>query len=100
MDLLGISAALYAKRRKLSTIVISKEKGAIVKADKIENYYGFPEGITGEQLYENGIKQAKKLEIEIVQDEVVALNYGENFEIETVNSYYEAKAVILATRSK
>ena len=100
MGLLGISAALYAKRRKLSTIVISKEEGALGKTDKIENYYGFPDGITGKKLYENGIMQAKKLGIELVQDEVVALNYLEKFEIETVNSYYEAKAVILATRSK
>ena len=41
--------------------------------------------------------QAKKLQIEIVEDELAALNYQENFIIETVNSIYKAKAVILAT---
>lgn len=93
----GISASIYAKRRKLSVLVISKGNGALGKTEQIENYYGFPKGISGKELYENGIQQAKTLEVELVEDEVVALSYGENFEIETVNSHYTAKAVILAT---
>lgn len=93
----GISAAIYAKRRNLSVLVISKGKGALYGAEKIENYYGFVEGISGEELYENGIKQATKLKIEIIQDEVVEIQYFENFVVETVNSKYESKTVILAT---
>ena len=93
----GISAAIYAKRRKLSVLVLSKGNGALSKTDKIENYYGFPEPISGEKLYKNGIHQAKNLGIEIIEDEVVSLQFIENFEIETVNSHYQSKAVILAT---
>lgn len=93
----GISASLYAKRRKLSVLVISKGNGALGKTEKIDNYYGFPKGISGKELYQNGIEQAKILGIEIIEDEVVALNYLENFEVETVNSQYTAKSVILAT---
>ena len=93
----GISAAIYAKRRKLSVLVLSKGNGALSKTDKIENYYGFPEPISGEKLYKNGIRQAKNLGIEIIEDEVVSLQFIENFEIETVNSHYQSKAVILAT---
>lgn len=95
----GISAALYAKRRKLSVLVISKGIGALGKAEQIENYYGFPSGITGKQLYENGLKQAKALNIDMAEDEVISLLYGESFEVETVNSSYKARAVILATGS-
>lgn len=93
----GISASLYAKRRKLSVLVISKGNGALSKTEKIDNYYGFPKGISGKELYQNGIEQAKTLGVEIIEDEVVALNYLENFEVETVNSQYTAKSVILAT---
>ncbi len=93
----GISASLYAKRRKLSVLVISKGNGALGKTEKIDNYYGFPKGISGKELYQNGIEQAKTLGVEIIEDEVVALNYLENFEVETVNSQYTAKSVILAT---
>lgn len=93
----GISASLYAKRRKLSVLIISKRNSALEKAEKIDNYYGFKSGISGQELYQNGIKQASTLGVEIIEDEVVALNYLEMFEVETVNSHYEAKSVILAT---
>ena len=93
----GISASLYAKRRKLSVLVISKGKGALGKTEQIDNYYGFSKGISGKELYQNGIEQAKMLGVELIDDEVVALSYLENFEVETINSKYNAKAVILAT---
>ncbi len=93
----GITAAIYAKRRKLSILVISKGNGALQKTEKIDNYYGFENGISGEELYENGIKQAKNLGIDFIEDEVINIKYINQFTVETVNSKYEAKAVILAT---
>ena len=93
----GITAAIYAKRRSLSILVISKGMGALQKAEKIDNYYGFENGISGKELYENGVKQAKNLGIDFIEDEVINIEYINQFTIETVNSKYEAKAVILAT---
>ena len=93
----GITAAIYAKRRNLSILVISKGNGALQKAEKIDNYYGFESGISGKELYENGVKQAKNLGIDFIEDEVINIKYINQFTIETVNSKYEAKAVILAT---
>lgn len=93
----GITAAIYAKRRNLSILVISKGNGALQKAEKIDNYYGFENGISGKELYVNGIKQAKNLGIDFIEDEVINIEYINQFTIETVNSKYEAKAVILAT---
>ena len=93
----GITAAIYAKRRNLSILVISKGIGALQKTEKIDNYYGFESGISGKELYENGVKQAKNLGIDFIEDEVINIEYINQFTIETVNSKYEAKAVILAT---
>ena len=93
----GITAAIYAKRRNLSILVISKGIGALQKTEKIDNYYGFESGISGKELYENGIKQGKNLGIDFIEDEVINIEYINQFTIETVNSKYEAKAVILAT---
>ena len=93
----GITAAIYAKRRNLSILVISKGISALQKAEKIDNYYGFENGISGKELYVNGIKQAKNLGIDFIEDEVINIEYINQFTIETVNSKYEAKAVILAT---
>lgn len=93
----GITAAIYAKRRNLSILVISKGIGALQKAEKIDNYYGFENGISGKKLYENGVKQAKNLGIDFIEDEIINIEYINQFTVETVNSKYEAKAVILAT---
>lgn len=93
----GITAAIYAKRRNLSILVISKGNGTLQKAEKIDNYYGFENGISAKELYVNGIKQAKNLGIDFIEDEVINIEYINQFTIETVNSKYEAKAVILAT---
>lgn len=93
----GITAAIYAKRRNLSILVISKGISALQKAEKIDNYYGFENGISGKELYENGIKQAENLGIDFIEDEIINIEYINQFTIETVNSKYEAKAVILAT---
>ena len=52
----GISASLYAKRRKLNVLIISKGKGALEKAAAIENYYGFAEAITGKCIKQKNCK--------------------------------------------
>ena len=57
----GISASLYAKRANMNVLIIYKGTSNVEKSSKIDNYYGFPNGITGKKLYENGIEQAKNL---------------------------------------
>lgn len=92
----GVSAAVYAKRGALNVLVIAKDTGTLEKAKKIENYYGF-KSITGEELYRNGLEQLKHLNIELIKDEVVQLNYTNKFEVTTVNNVFESKYVVLAT---
>lgn len=92
----GVSAAVYAKRGALNVLAIAKDIGTLEKAKKIENYYGF-KSITGEELYRNGLEQLKHLDIELVKDEVVQLNYTNKFEVTTVNNVFESKYVVLAT---
>ena len=95
----GISAGLYLKRANKNILIISKQDSALKKAEKIDNYYGI-QSISGEELYNNGINQAKNLEIPIENDEVINIEYNEinkKFIIETVNNKFESKNVILAT---
>lgn len=92
----GISAAIYLKRAKKNILIISKGEGTLKKADKIENYYGI-ESITGDELYNVGIKQVNKLGIPIEEDEVTNISYYDNFTVTTVNNEFEAKYIIIAT---
>ena len=71
----GISAGLYAKRANLNVLIIYKEQAGLEKAEQIENYYGFENGITGKELYETGIRQAQNLGIDIKREEVINIHY-------------------------
>ncbi|MGD9910196.1 MAG: NAD(P)/FAD-dependent oxidoreductase [Candidatus Izemoplasmatales bacterium] len=93
----GVSAAIYLKRFKLDVTIIMKDSGTLGKTDHIENYYGFVEPITGKQLFENGIKQAKRLEIPVFEEEVLGIDYFDTFTVKTTKQEHEAKAVLLAT---
>lgn len=93
----GISASLYTARANLKTLIISKGIGTLEKVKTIENYYGLEKVLTGEELHKIGIKQAEKLGVEFIKDEVVKIDLEDNFKVETINNKYEAKAVIIAT---
>lgn len=93
----GISAALYTTRAKLNTLVIGKGYSEVAKAEKIENYYGFPEPISGRELLDNGIKQATRLGAVIIEDEVISLGKNAHYKVSTSKESYEASAVLLAT---
>lgn len=93
----GISAALYTVRAGFETTVIGRDNGALKRAEKIENYYGFKEGISGEELIENGIEQARGLGVSVINDEVISLSYDNGFSVKTKNETIESKIVILAT---
>lgn len=97
----GISASLYTKRANLNTLVLYNDKSGLEKAEKIENYYGFENGIDGESLYNTGISQAKKLGVEIKKEEVLKIEIAENgFEVTTTKNTYTSKTVIIATGNK
>ena len=101
----GISSSLYTIRSNLKTLVIYKEKSALEKATKIENYYGFENGIEGEELYKTGIEQAKNLGVDFLEEEVTGIQIDiiekqQIFKIQTLNKKLKARAVILATGNK
>ena len=97
----GISASLYTKRGNKKTLVINSESSTLQEVHKIENYYGFENGISGKELYDIGIKQAKNLGIEIKQEEVLSVKINEKgFEVITNKDTYESEAVIIAVGNK
>ena len=94
----GIQASLYTKRAGLKTLVIGNGGGSLEKAEKIENYYGLGKPISGKELLENGINQAKGIGVEIISEEVVGIEYIDgNFRLYTTTNNYDSKAVIIAT---
>ena len=93
----GISSAIYVKRNNLNVLVVSKQQSNLLLADKIENYYGFENPISGKELYNQGLNQAKNLNIPLVDEEVVDVTFMGNYEVTTSANKYVAKAVIVST---
>lgn len=93
----GVSAALYAVRAGVDTTVLTKGPGALDRAEKIENYYGFAEPVSGAELERRSIENAKRLGVRFVTAEAVGLTYTDKLTVETVDENYPADAVILAT---
>ncbi len=97
----GVSAALYARRGGLDVTIVTKgiETGGLAKTNKIENYYGFAEPISGKELLKRGAAGAKRLGVHIVEDELLGLSFNDTFdgfEAEAKGHIFEASAVILA----
>lgn len=95
----GVSAALYTKRAGLQTVIIGRDSGALAKADKIENYYGFAEPVSGRELIKGGIASAKRLGVDIITDEVIDIQYDGALAVKTKSLELKAMCVILATGS-
>lgn len=96
----GISAAIYLKRAGLNVLVIGKDTGSLEKAELIENYYGFSKPIKGKKLFNDGIKQALMLEIPVISDEVVEIEYDKEFTVKSLSASYAAKTLLIAAGRK
>lgn len=92
----GISCAIYTARANMKTLVIGKHDSALLKAEKIENYYGFEMPVSGRSLLEAGEKQALRLGAEIASDEAVGIDKAEHFTVYCVNGEYNGRTVLLA----
>ena len=93
----GVSAALYAVRAGVDTTVLTKGPGALARAEKIENYYGLAQSVSGAELERRSIENAKRLGVRFVTAEAVGLTYTDKLTVETIGEDYPADAVILAT---
>ncbi len=72
----GLTAGLYAARARLNVILIEKivPGGQVLITDWIENYPGFPEGISGPDLIQKMTEQVKKFDLNIESNEVISLD--------------------------
>ena len=71
----GLTAAIYAARAKLDAVVIEKAApgGQILVTDWIENYPGFPDGLTGADLIQKMTEQAARFGVPVTYDEVLSI---------------------------
>ena len=98
----GLTAGLYGCRAKLNVVLLEKgcPGGQIALTDKIENYPGFPEGTSGQELIDNIVQQTKKFGLVIEeQKEIVKIERKDNlWEITSSDkAIYKTLSAIVAT---
>jgi len=95
--LAGLSAAIYLGRARRDTLVIDRGKSMARWEPDVQNYLGFPEGIGGEELVERGRNQARRYEVDFVEDDVEHATLEKDLFVLHGKQAYAARRVLLAT---
>lgn len=96
----GLTAGLYASRARLHTLLIENSifGGQMTTTELIENYPGFPQGVTGPDLSRFMEEQAKRFGMEAVNEEIEEVKLeGDQKSIRTSASTYLCDALIVCT---
>jgi thioredoxin reductase (NADPH) len=99
----GLSAGIYASRARLVSLLMERGVvgGQILNAEWVENYPGFPEGISGLDLIQFMHQQANKFGLETATAEVTGIEItGERKLVKASQDSYVARAVIIASGSE
>jgi len=94
----GLSAAIYLGRARRDVLVIDSGKSMARWEPEVQNYFGFPDGISGEELLDRGGKQARRYGMELSEDEIVATRKeGDVFQLQGRGRSYSARRLLIAT---
>ena len=94
---------MYAWRSRLKTLLIEKliPGGQVLTTDWVDNYPGFPEGVSGFDLVDKMRQQAERFDLPVVPDEVTGVDFsGPEKVIQGAGQTYRAKTVIIASRGR
>lgn len=96
----GLTAAIYTARAKLSPLLITGHElgGQIATTTEVENYPGFPDGITGPELHELAQRQAERFGTRLLYEVVTEVDLQKRpFSVRTYDETYETKSIIICT---
>jgi thioredoxin reductase (NADPH) len=96
----GYTAAIYAARAELEPLVIAGLQfgGQLMLTTDVENFPGFPEGVTGPEMMELFQKQAERFGTKIIREDVIAVDCSARpFGVKIADRSFTADALILAT---
>jgi len=95
----GYTAAIYAARAELEPLVIAGLQfgGQLMLTTDVENYPGFPEGVTGPEMMELFQKQAERFGTKIIMEDATEIDCSARpFGVKIADRSFTADAVILA----
>lgn len=96
----GYTAAIYMARAGLEPLMLAGLNfgGQLMITTDVENYPGYPDGVTGPQMMEEFQKQAERFGTEILLEDATSVDFSERpFKVMTAGKEYTADAVVVAT---
>jgi len=98
----GLTAGLYTSRAGLRSLLVERGAlgGQMMNATLVENYPGFPEGISGPELCSLMHRQAARYGLEVVTAEATGLTQGKPYGVSTTEGNLEATAIVIAAGSE
>lgn len=99
----GLAAAIQLKRYALQSLILERGSpgGLLRNANLVENYPGFPGGISGVELVRLFQEQARSAGVSVTAGEVIRLDHsGEQYLVDTLSGSYSSKVVVIATGTR
>lgn len=99
----GITAAIQLKRHALEPLLLEKHElgGLLWNANLVENYPGFPNGVTGTRLIQLMEKQIKRIGVNVTREEVVKVDWeGDRFSVATEHAVRITDYLVIASGTK
>lgn len=96
----GLTAGIYAARARLKTLIIGQlvPGGQVATTEWVENYPGFPEGISGMELVKKMEQQAQKFGIEVLLGDIKSVDFEDGIKVVKISDKeFRALALIIAT---
>lgn len=96
----ALTAGLYAARAMLNVLLVEKAApgGQVSRTDWIENYPGFPNGLSGADLIQNITEQTKRFDVSVEINEVISMDCSENIKkVRLTDRTITAYTIIIAT---
>ena len=95
----GIATAIQLKRSGLEPLLLEKDHvgGLLVNANLVENYPGFPQGISGPKLVQRFESQMQRIGVTVDFEEVLELDHDKNFTLKTSKREFGSRIAVIAS---
>ena len=96
----GLTASIYLARSGIKVNVLNGYTlGALADTPLVQNFPGFPNGISGYQLLTNIEEQARKNGVSIIEQQAILIDHKNNTVVSDSNAFYKYDGLIVATGS-